>query len=216
VRAAQDQDRPLTGLGEDLIGFLEPGRGQGAIRRHDMTHLAVGQHQARLELAMHPALAAAQGHDRGVRGQDALVAVWSGDLDLDRAVGAEMDRAGLGAEMQGRPVGEHGGECDADAAHVAVDEGERRKAVAVARHLVRHRFVAQWLKLWRQARCLQAFEIGPAQRVRVDAEPPQRAAEMALTLDHGDAAIEPRGQQPVLRRPYDRAEASGAAADDDR
>ena len=25
VRAAQDQDRPLAGLGEDLIGFLEPG-----------------------------------------------------------------------------------------------------------------------------------------------------------------------------------------------
>ena len=38
----------------------------------------------------------------------------------------------------------------------------------------------------------------------------------ALALDHGDAAIEPLGQQAVLRRPDDRPEAPGAAADDDR
>jgi hypothetical protein len=145
VRAAQDQDRPRACLGEDLIGFLQPGGRQRAIRRHDMAHLAVCQRQARLELAMHPVLAAAQGHDGGAGGQDALTAVGSGDLDLDRAVAPEMDRAGLGAEMQGGPFGEHGGERDADAAHVAVDQGERRKAVAIPCHLVRHRFVAQWL-----------------------------------------------------------------------
>ena len=152
---------------------------------------------------MHPALAAAQGDDGGAGGEDALAPVGSGDLDLDRAVATEMDRAGLGAKMQGGPLGEHGGERDADAAHVTVDQGERRKAVAIPRHLVRHRFVAQRLQLRRQARRLQAFEIGAAQRVRFDAEPPQRAAEMRLALDHGDAAIEPRGQQSVLRRPYD-------------
>ena len=165
---------------------------------------------------MQPALAAAQGHDSGAGGEDALATVGPGDLDLDRAVGTEMDRAGLGAEMQGGPLGEHGGEGDADAAHVAVDERERRKAVAILRHLVRHRLVAQWLQLCRQARRLQAFEIGAAQRIRVDAEPPQRAAEMALALDHGDAAIEPCRQQSVLRRPDDRSETAGAAADDDR
>jgi hypothetical protein len=38
---------------------------------------------------------------------------------------------------------------------------------------------------------------------------------MRLALDHGHAAIEPGGQQAVLRRPYDWAEAPGAAADDD-
>ena len=103
---------------------------------------------------MHPALAAAQGDDRGVGGQDALGTVGTGDLDLDRAVGTKMDRARLGAEMQGRPLGEHGGERDADAAHVAVDEGERRKAVAIPRHLMRHRLVAQRLQLCRQARRL--------------------------------------------------------------
>ena len=37
-----------------------------------------------------------------------------------------------------------------------------------------------------------------------------------LALDHGDAAIEPLGQQSVLRRPENRSEAAGAAADDDR
>src|SRR5262249_52378918 len=60
------------------------------------------------------------------------------------------------------------------------------------------------------------FEIGSAQRIGVDAEPAQRPAKLRLALDDGDAAVEPRRQPPVLRRPDQRPQAAGTAADDDR
>ena len=196
VRAAQDQDPPPACGGQDMVG-LPRGR-RSTVRGPTALLGACGSRPASgpaTSGCCRQRLAAAQRDDHGAGERGcAPVPSGSGDFDRDRAVAAQPYRARLGAKMQSEAelLGQHRCQRDPDSAHEAVDEAQAAESCCgTAPSRPRSDRRAGACKVARQVRCFQAFEVGAAQRIRADAEPPERAAEMVLALDHGHAAVKP-------------------------
>lgn len=217
VRATKDDDPPAARGGDDAVGCGQALMAQQYVRRQHASFGVVGKAQARFGRLLLPGLPAAQGDDRRTGDQGARPSVTVARKQRHHAVSAQMDRLHGRMQMQRRSgmVGEPLRQRCADPAHVAVDQRQRRKSMAVALHLDRGRRFSQVMERGRKGLRLETFEVGAAERIRADAVAAERAAQSARALDQGDTLVEPVIEQAALGGPQQRAEAARSAAHDD-